>query len=62
MAGRIKHMERSRRSYRNKDQAFRNFSMRTSQSKYNHNMKKGFAEQIAAFMSLLKIGRRHQDK
>lgn len=62
MAGRIKHMHRSHRSYRNKDAAYRGFSMRVSASKYNHDVRKSFAESFASFLALLKIGRRHQDK
>lgn len=62
MAGRIKHMERSHRSYRQKDATYRGFSMQISGSKYYHDAKKGFAESFASFLALLKLGHRHQDK
>lgn len=62
MAGRIKHMQRSHRSYRQKDAAYRGFSMRVSASKYNHNTKKSIAESFAGFLALLKLGSRHRNQ
>lgn len=62
MAGKIKHMERSRRSYRSKDTAFRHFAMRASNSKYRHGIKKSLAKRFASFMALMKFNNRKQDK
>lgn len=62
MAGRIKHMERSHRSYKNKDAAFRGFHIHASESKYYRGTRKSLAEQLASFMALLSLGHRKQSK
>lgn len=62
MAGRNKHRERSHRSYRSKDAAYRGFKMRVGTSKYNHDIKKSFERSLASFLAMLKFGHKHQDK
>ena len=46
MAGRIKHMERSHRSYKNKGMDFRRFNIKASQSKYSKAKKTTMVDKI----------------
>lgn len=46
MAGRIKYMERSHRSYKNKGMDFRRFNIKASQSKYSKAKKTTLTEKI----------------
>lgn len=46
MAGRIKHMERSHRSHKNKGMDFRRFNIKASQSKYSKAEKATMVDKI----------------
>ena len=48
MAGRIKHMERSHRSYKNKGMDFRRFNIKASQSKYSKVKRTTMTEKVVS--------------
>lgn len=53
MCRKNKHRERSHRSYRQKDAAFRNFSMKAYSSKTQKTQRKTFAEQLAGLLAMM---------